>query len=361
MVARTENEKAGGYDPFLRGRFPVGVRTIQALDAARKRQFPCEIWYPAATQYAGQDLTLATQDAFTVPLRDAAGKQSAVRDATAHAGTYPLIIFSHSSGSGRRQSTFLCTHLASHGVVVAALDHSEIVAPELARKAGESDEQKTKRWEALIASRVPDVRFLLDYLFSGALSHLEAKPDPDRIGLVGHSFGGWTVLAATDVDRRVRSIVALAPAGASQPRPGILPVTLAFNWGRDVPTLYLAAENDVSTPLAGIFEIFDKTPATKRMFVLRRADHMHFMDNVEELHEAVRKMPFPAELAYLQKEMRPITELSSGEQAELFARGLTLCHLDATLKQKTDAQRFLAWDMEAELANRGVEAIAHKS
>jgi dienelactone hydrolase len=245
--------------------------------------------------------------------------------------------------------------------VVAALDHSEIVAAELARKAGESDEQKTKRWEALIASRVPDVRFLLDYLFSGALSDLEAKPDPARIGLVGHSFGGWTVLAAIEVDRRVRSVVALAPGGASQPRPGILPVTLAFNWERDVPTLYLAAENDVSTPLAGIVEIFDRTPSTKRMLVLRRADHMHFMDNVEELHETVRKMPFPAELAYLQKEMRPITELSSGEQAELFARGLTLCHLDATLKQNAEAQRFLAGDLKAELANRGVEAIAHKS
>jgi hypothetical protein len=138
-------------------------------------------------------------------------------------------------------------------------------------------------------------------------------------------------------------------------------VTLAFKWGRDVPTLYLAAENDVSTPPAGMHEIFDRTPATKRMIVLRRADHMHFMDNVEELHEAVRTMPFPAELAYMQTEMRPITELSSGEQAERFVRGLTLCHLDATLEQKTDAQQFLAGDIEAELAKRGVEAIAHKA
>jgi hypothetical protein len=38
------------YDPFVRGRFPVGVRTIQGLDRVRDRLFPCEIWYPAAAQ-----------------------------------------------------------------------------------------------------------------------------------------------------------------------------------------------------------------------------------------------------------------------------------------------------------------------
>jgi dienelactone hydrolase len=360
MVARPENEKAGGYDPFLRGRFPVGIRTNQAFDAARNRQFPCEIWYPAAAQYAGRDLAPATQDVFTVPLWDRPRRQLAVRDAAAHPGTYPLIIFSHSSGSGRRQSTFLCTHLASHGYLVAALDHSEIVAPELARKAGESEEQKIKRWEALIASRVPDVHFVLDHLFSGTLSDLEAKPDPAGIGIVGHSFGGWTALAATEVELRIRSVVALAPAGASRPRPGILPVTLAFKWGRDVPTLYLVAENDVSTPLVGMYEIFERTPATKQMIVLRRADHLHFMDDVEELHEAVRKMPLPPELAYVQREMLPITELCSGQQAELFVRGLTLCHLDATLRQEGEAERFLAGDIAAELAQRDVAAIVHK-
>src|SRR5258705_5340041 len=55
------------YDPFERGRFPVGVRTIQGRDAARERIFTCEVWYPAADSHAGQDLAVATQDAFAVP------------------------------------------------------------------------------------------------------------------------------------------------------------------------------------------------------------------------------------------------------------------------------------------------------
>jgi hypothetical protein len=35
------------YDPFVRGGFSVGVRTVELHDGARKRTFPCEIWYPA--------------------------------------------------------------------------------------------------------------------------------------------------------------------------------------------------------------------------------------------------------------------------------------------------------------------------
>jgi predicted dienelactone hydrolase len=348
------------YDPFVRGRFPVGVRTLQALDTARDRLFPCEVWYPATVQHTGQDIATETQDFFAVASSDTQRSQMAIRNAAARPGTYPLIIFSHSSGGNRLQSTVLCTHLSSHGYLVAALDHSEVVAAELARKVGETDEQKAARWEALIANRVPDIRFLLDHLLSSAAWDSEAHIDSTRIGIVGHSFGGWTALAATEVERRIRAVVALAPGGSSKPKPGILPVKLTFNRGRDVPTLFLVAENDVSLPLAGMYEIFERTPASKQMVILRRADHMHFMDNVEELHEAVRTMPWPTELAWVPKEMRPMAELCSGEQAHLFVSGLTVCHMDAILGRREEARALLVGDVEAELAARGVEVIVHQ-
>ena len=101
-------------------------------------------------------------------------------------------------------------------------------------------------------------------------------------------------------------------------------------------------------------------PASKQMVILRRADHMHFMDHVEEMHEMVRTMPAPPELAYLAQEMRPIAELCSGEQAQLFVRGLTLCHMDATLRQREPAREFLSGDVAVQLAARGVEAFVHK-
>jgi predicted dienelactone hydrolase len=316
------------YDPFIRGRLPVGVRTVQALDAARDRLFPCEIWYPASEEK---------------------------RDVAAQPGPWPLILFSHHSGGHRRAATFLTSHLSSHGYVVAALDHSEVVVKELARREGEPPGQLAARMEAVVASRVPDLRLLLDHVLSSAQDHA----DPDRIGIVGHSLGGWTVLATPDVEPRVRAVVALAPGGNSNPKPGIVRAKLPFAWGRDVPALYLVAENDVCLPLDGMYEIFARTPGTKQMLILRRADHMHFMDNVEEIHESARNTPFSGDLAWISTEMRPITELCSGEEAHLFVRGLTLCHMDAVLRHQEEAQRFLAGDVVSQLAKRRVEAMAH--
>jgi hypothetical protein len=152
--------------------------------------------------------------------------------------------------------------------------------------------------------------------------------------------------------------VALAPGGSSRPKPGIIRAPLAFTWNRDVPTLYLVAENDTMTPLDGMYELYERTPATKQLVMLRRADHMHFMDDVERMHEIVRTMPLTPELAWIAQEVRPVAELCSGEKAHVFLRGLTLAHLDAYLKQQPAARRFLAGDVAAELAARGVEAIA---
>lgn len=49
--------------------------------------------------------------------------------------------------------------------------------------------------------------------------------DHERIGVVGDSFGAWTVLAAPDSDRRVKAVVALTPGGASQRKKNNTPFT----------------------------------------------------------------------------------------------------------------------------------------
>jgi predicted dienelactone hydrolase len=342
---------AKNFDPFKRGNFPVGVRTFQVFDNSRDSEFPIELWYPAKIDYAGQDLNTKIQDHFI----DAAGKkrnQLAVRDAEAASDTYPLIIFSHSSGMGRRSATFLTTHLSSHAYIVAAIDHSELILKELARKKNETPEEKATRIQALIANRVPDISFLLDQVVNSD----EIKIDSEKIGILGHSFGGWTALASVDVEHRIQAVVALAPGGASQVKPGIIPGTLAFNWNRDVPSLFLAAENDVSLPLQGVREVFERTPSTKRMIILRMADHMHFMDNVEEAHEFVRSTQWSEELSWLPKEMQPIGELCSGEESHLFVRGLTVCHFDAYLKKRPGAAEFFEGDVARELKERGIDS-----
>src|SRR5262249_23552869 len=276
-------------------------------DSERNRVFPCEIWYPSAAWHLQQDLAPETQDVYTIPPGmmypgGATRRQMAVRDADVLSGVHPLVIFSHPSGFHRRSATFLSTHLSSHGYVGAALDHSEVVAKELAARANATAEEKAAGMDAWIASRVPDVRVLNDHMFDSVNPdwprHFNDRVvwDPDHIGLVGHSFGGWTALATPETEFYVGAIVALAPAGSSRPRPGIIPAKLTFEWRFPPATLYLVAENDTSLPLDGMHELFSRTPAPKRMFILRRADHGHFMDDAQELHERFRTLPVSGDL-----------------------------------------------------------------
>jgi dienelactone hydrolase len=244
------------------------------------------------------------------------------------------------------------------------MDHSELVAPELARRDDESDQEsetdRAIRVDNIISGRVPDVRFLVDHLLGpdtttardGAVPPLNGS----LIGLVGHSLGGWTILSTIESDARVASAVALAPGGSSRPMPGVLALTLTFGRQRDVSTLFLGAADDTPIPLDRVTDVFDQSPGPKRMFVLARADHHHFVDAVAEEHEATRASSFPGAAAWIPAAMRPFAELASAEQAHLFVRGLTLAHFDATLRALGPAEQFLTTDVEADLTARGVDA-----
>jgi hypothetical protein len=125
-----------------------------------------------------------------------------------------------------------------------------------------------------------------------------------------------------------------------------------------VPVLFLAAADDFCTPLDGVRELFGRSPGPSRMFVLSRAVHLHFVDDVEREHEAFRAMTLPGDAAWIPGAMRPISELCPGAEAHDFVRGLTLAHLDASLRQSEAAGRFLAADADSALAARGVDAAA---
>ena len=116
-------------------------------------------------------------------------------------------------------------------------------------------------------------------------------------------------------------------------------------------------------PVPGVEELFDRTASPKRMFILRCADHQHFIDDVEEAHEAVRAATFAPEAAWMPAAMRPIADLSSGEQGQTFVRGLTLAHFDSTLRQIEAAGRFLSSDIEPtseDLRRRTLHSSAHR-
>jgi predicted dienelactone hydrolase len=348
------------YDPFARGPFPVGVRTGHLTDAPRQRLLPTEVWYPATDAHAGQDVDASTRDTYELLPVFPPVWQEAVRDAAPRSGSYPLIAFSHGFGGHRRQTTFLCTHIASHGYVVTAPDHTgntlfDVIQAILTLHSSGQLPDPASMLREFMAARPADIRFIIDQALDGATGGLAAMIDADRIGMTGHSFGGWTTLAVIATEPRIRAALALAPAGGSSPLPAEpLKQALTFEWGRDVPTLFLVAERDSLLPLAGMYELLEKTPATKKMVVLKDADHMHFCDRVEEVHELFRTMPPPGDFERVAKTLPPITELCPGSHAYAFVRGLGLAHMDAHLKADESAARFLAGDIEAALASLGV-------
>jgi dienelactone hydrolase len=301
-----------GYDPFAPGEFAIGTSTVVLPDPARRRQLPCERWGPV--------------------------------DPPGVAG--PLVLFSHGGGGHRRVASLLAGHLASHGYRVAAVDHSETFAPELQPGPAEDDDARDRRIAAIVAGRVPDLQVALDRLQTPGMS----------VGLVGHSFGGWAVLAAADVDHRVGAVVAMAPGGSEHPTPGVLRLPLAFTRRPAAATLFLAAENDVPVPLDDVLDVYHRAGEPRRLVVLRRADHQHFVDDVAGDHEALRAMALPGDAAWMPAAMLPMARLTPPEQAHAFTRGLTLAHLDACLRGDARARAWLASGVAEHLAARQIEA-----
>lgn len=355
------------YDPFERGPFPVGVTSVTLTDPSRSaRRVPLEIWYPAEASWQGRDRDPQHQDRYAVFGGQKAG-QDAVRDAGAAAHSVPLVLFSHGFAGHRRQSTFFCTHLASHGYAVVAMDHlgntlDDVVAMALGTMKAGARLDLPELLDGFVSDRPRDVSFTLDALRDGALT-LPVTVDAQRVGMSGHSFGGFTTLVVAERDERIVAALPLAPAGG----PGYLSapaltsaLTLRFE-GR-VQTLFLALERDTLLPLAGIVSLFQRTPSPVRMLVLENADHMHFCDRVERSHEFFRAMPQVGPMREIQKRLPPMSELVPGAHGHLFANGLGVAHFDAVLKREPEAVSFLEQDLVAMLRVRGVVAneVAHQ-
>jgi dienelactone hydrolase len=351
------------YDPTHRGAAPVGVRTWYLTDPSRDgRPLAVEVWYPATVEFAGQDLAEATRDRYQHLPVFAPVPQDAVREATAAAGVYPVVLFSHGFGSHRRQSTFLCTHLASRGFVVASVDHPgttmlDVLQATIAVRGGEPAPEGDAILRAAIADRPRDLTFVLNELERGQLGLEGLHPDTTRVAACGHSFGGWTALMVSGHDPRIVAALPLAPAGGATPVGGrLLRDALQFAWSRRLPTLVLAAARDTLLPLSGMQGLYARIPEPKHLSVLANSDHMHFCDRAEMVHDMFRRMPPAGEFAAVAKQAPLFSELCSAQSAAAWVRVLATAHLEAHLVGDEAAAAWLGGDVVAALRAIGVTA-----
>ncbi|MEG4030605.1 MULTISPECIES: alpha/beta hydrolase [unclassified Microcoleus] len=273
------------FDPTQPGPNLVQVRALDLNDSARNRLIPVDVYWSEA----------ATADK-------------------------PTIVFSHGLGSVRTDLRYLAEHLASHGYVVAALEHPG------------SNETNTN---AAMAGKCPllapqefldrpkDISFVLDELtkLNQTDDNLQGRMAIDRSVIIGYSFGGATALSLAGAELQLSGLkqrcqgdligfslgegIQCAAAGLPeeryQLRDGRIKRAIAMNpitsllFGEtglsaiQIPTLIVASSADKTTPaLAEQIAGFPKIPSPKWLVGLVGGTHLSVKDPSTTLNQVRR-------------------------------------------------------------------------
>lgn len=140
------------------------------------------VWFPTDAESGSE---VRYQGAFPAP--------GVLGDVEPAPGSHPLVVFSHGHQGFAENSSFLMTHLASHGWWVLAPDHT-----------GNTTFDDGSRETAIYWQRPLDLRAVVD--------HAEETLDLEgELVVVGHSFGGYTVHGSAGAEYAIDT---LAPACA---------------------------------------------------------------------------------------------------------------------------------------------------
>ncbi|MFF4378364.1 alpha/beta hydrolase family protein [Kitasatospora sp. NPDC001547] len=338
--------------PEPTGRFAVGTRVVQWTDPERpetatpepgdRRTVVVQLWYPAQRSPAGAQraryLGRTEQEARTVAgaLARYSGLPGFLVDgvprAHGHAvvdapvagdgGRFPVVLFSPGLGGVRTQNTAWAEELASHGYVVAALDHpydSAAVVLADGRTVGTAlaatgdDAEDDRRAAETTGIRAADLGFVLTQL--GRLDRgeidgpLAGRLDTGRAAATGHSLGGAAALQAARQDRRFAAVIDLD----GYPRD---PEPLPFHQPALALTQALGPTTDPRY-LPRLNEVLGRSTATGYRLTVPGAAHLTFTDAPLYLP------PVPSLVGSLGRTRGPRVVAAT-----------TLAFLDATLRQE---------------------------
>ena len=134
----------------------------------------------------------------------------------------PVVIFCNGTGGSRKGTpTKLATHFVKAGYVFLAFDYrgwgdsdGKLIPLEALPKPGEKGEVTVKsrvaRWQMNYTDQTEDIR--------AAISYVGGEPgvDPEKIGIIGSSYGGGLVTWVAGNDPRVKCVVAQVPGMAGR-------------------------------------------------------------------------------------------------------------------------------------------------
>ena len=171
-----------------RGSYSVGTRDL-AIDG--NTLLEVTLWYPALK---GDNTEASITYPYKMKMGDPLGTVAvakyagkAIQDAPydLSVGPFPLVVLSPGFSIGASSYAWLAEHLASYGFVVLAPEHQEHLDPE------------NELWRSAI-ERPQDILAVFAYVDEQVKSAglLEGLIDTDQVAVIGHSYGGYTSLAA---------------------------------------------------------------------------------------------------------------------------------------------------------------------
>jgi predicted dienelactone hydrolase len=166
--------------------FVIGRNTERPLDVT--------VWYPAINfNMVAEDVNYTYKPP---PLRSVTVPGHAIADAypVYPGGPYPLVLVSHGTDMNRFNLNYLSEHLASHGFVVMAANHT-------GNATGDAQfpfQDYTDSIAAAMVHRPRDIRRQIDFAaeLAGKSGAFPGLIDMEHIAVLGHSYGGYTALAA---------------------------------------------------------------------------------------------------------------------------------------------------------------------
>ena len=230
------NDAAARELPAPTGPYVVGRTLFRWTDPTRpetlsrqpndKRELTVWLWYPASSAPQGETAPYvdhldliggAFSDTDLLLLRSVRTHSVADAKPSARPSMFPVILFSPGAGSIPALYSSFCEELASHGYVVAALDHpyddaavalSDGRVVEAAKMP--SDGQAVLSYERQrVTVRTQDAIFALNQLTrvdkGDIQTPFKGRLDLARTGIFGHSIGGVTAAEVCMTDERLRT------------------------------------------------------------------------------------------------------------------------------------------------------------
>jgi predicted dienelactone hydrolase len=203
------------------------------------------------------------------------------------AGPAPILFFSHGFGACETSSNFLKTTLAARGYWVFAPRHADASCGSFRGTPPTVPFGLPAEWsDATYVNRANDLLAIHGALQASAT--FAKRLDFSRVGYVGHSLGGYTVVGlaggwrAWGTPPGLRAVLALSP----YIEPFVEHRTMA---GLSVPIMFQGgtADNGVTPFVTRRGGAYDSAPAPKYLVVFRGATHAAWGDRRKQSHDDI--------------------------------------------------------------------------